>query len=211
LLLYDRYGRHAFQVALDFDLPSSILIDLIKYFLPYDGETKETIPHDLHRYAWINLVQKDRNSKLVDKILDKYALISNELANAEDTEGRKAINIASQACQRMIRESIYFCKRYEITTMDAPIHKSHTCVVHVAIDHNNDGDKVALKLMKNFDQFDREVVVRRQARLDPNYVISILRTYNHDEDELFKRDLLRRGFLEYKFCIVMPAAGNLHL
>ena len=62
--------------------------------------------------------------------------------------------------------------------------------------------------MKNFDQFDREIAVRKQAKLDANYVISVLRSYNNEEDEFFRKELLRRGFTDYKFCIVMPAADR---
>ena len=204
----DRYGRTAFQVALDFDLPPIILLEMVKYFLPIDPDTKQSIPPEIHRYAWVHLVQKDRNAKLVEMFLDRYAHLSNELANAEDAEGRTAVNIASQSCQRIIKESIYFCKRYEITTLDAPIHKSKTCVVHLAVDHGHDHERVALKLMKNRDQYVREVAVRKDAKLDERYVLSVIRHYDHEVDELYSEEVKRRGFDEYNYCIVMPAADR---
>eukprot|EP01037_Dinobryon_pediforme_P035952 gene35952-42638_t len=93
----DRYGQNAFQVALEYNVSDDILLELVQFFLPFDPTTKTPIPSEDHGYAWVNLVQKDRNADLVEKILQKYAYISTELANSTDSEGRKAVNIASQA------------------------------------------------------------------------------------------------------------------
>lgn len=204
----DRYGQNAFRVALEFNVSDDVLLELIHYFLPFDPETKEPIPADDHGYAWLSLVQKDRNAELVEKILQKYASICIELANATDNEGRNAVNIASQACQRIIRESTYFCKRYEITTLEAPVHLSRSCVVHLALDHRHSGEKVALKLMKNLDQYTREVAVRKEARLSNEFTINILRTHDVTIHDLYKEEILRRGWSEYLYCIVMPCADR---
>ena len=209
-LLYkvDRVGRHAFQVALDFDISESILVELFQFFLPVDFETKQPTSPLKHRYAWLYLVQTDRNSHLVEIFMDKYANLANELAFAEDSEGRMAINIASHVCQRIIKESIYFCKRYEILTLDAPVHKSKTCVLHIALDHGNDNERVALKFMKIRDQYIREVAVRKDANIDDRYVISVIRHYSYDVHELYDQEVKRRGFDEYLYCVVMPAADR---
>lgn len=209
-LLYkrDRYGQNAFQVALEYNVSNEILLELIHYFLPFDPVTRNPIPEEDHGYAWIFLVQKDRNAELVEKILYKHATICVELSKATDTEGRSAVNIASQSCQRIIRESTYFCKRYEVTTLESPVHISRTCVVHLALDHRHSGEKVALKLMKNLDQYTREVTVRKEAKLSTEFTINILRTHDIRVDDNYSEEIQRRGWGEYLYCIVMPCADR---
>ena len=209
-LLYkrDRYGQNAFQVALEYNVSNEILLELIHYFLPFDPLTRNPIPEEDHGYAWVFLVQKDRNADLVEKILYKHAAICVELSKATDTEGRSAVNIASQSCQRIIKESTYFCKRYEITTLESPVHLSRTCVVHLALDHRHSGEKVALKLMKNFDQYTREVTVRKEAKLSTEFTINILRTHDIRVDDKYAEEINRRGWDEYLYCIVMPCADR---
>ena len=58
-----------------------------------------------------------------------------------------AVYIASPLCQRHIKESLYFYRRYEIATIEVPHHKSATCTLHIAIDRANNDQKVALKFM----------------------------------------------------------------
>ena len=209
-LLYkrDRYGQNAFQVALEYNVSDEILLELIHYFLPLDPVSRNPIPEEDHGYAWIYLVQKDRNADIVEKILYKHASICMELAKATDSEGRSAMNIASHTCQRIIKESTYFCKRYEVTTLESPVHLSRTCVVHLALDHRHSGEKVALKLMKNFDQYNREVTVRKEARLSNDFTINILRTHDINSDDRYMEEIRRRGWDEYLYCIVMPCADR---
>jgi len=204
----DRYGQNAFRVALEYDVSDELLLELIRFFLPLDPETKVEILSENHGFVWANLVQKDSNAGLVEKICHKYSKICLELANSEDMEGRKAVNIASQACQKIIKESTYFCKRYEIITMDSPVHLSYSCVLHLAIDHKKDGEKVALKMMRNADQYFREVFVRKEAQLSDEFVVEILRGYDVIKDPLYAEEVVFKGFAEYPYCIVMPAADK---
>ena len=209
-LLYrrDRFGQNAFQVALEYRVSDDMLLELIRYFLPIDTVSLIPISEENHGYAWVELVQRDRNAELVEKILYKHASISIELSKAIDLEGRSAVNIASHSCQSMIKESTYFCKRYEITTLDAPVHLSRTCVVHLAFDHRHSGEKVAMKLMKNLDQFTREITVRKEAHLSTQFTINVLRTHDVRTDDLYGEEINRRGFSEYPYCIVMPYADR---
>jgi serine/threonine protein kinase len=132
------------------------------------------------------------------------------LGQTEDELGRKAVNIASGECQRVLRESTYLFKRYELLTLQNPHHKSATCIIHIAVDHGADGGEkqVALKFMSHRDQFDKEVSVREAAGLDPKYVISILRTHNGDEDGSFLVAMRRLGFDSYPYCLVMEKADR---
>jgi len=204
----DRYGQNAFQVALEYDIHEELLLELIRYFLPFDPETKSPVPAEHHGYVWLLLVQKDSNVGLVEKVIRRYSSICFELANAVDSEGRVAVNIASQACQRIIKESTYFCQRYEITTMEAPIHVSRTCILHLAIDHKNHGEKVALKMMKNVDQYSREVLVRRDAKLSNDFIVGIVRTFDVISNPEYLEAIKTLGFVDYPYCIVMPAADR---
>jgi len=202
----DRYGQNAFQVALEYDVSDEILLELIRYFLPIDPDSKSPIPVERHCFVWLDLVQKDKNVELVGKVLHKFANICSELSTALDNEGRLAVNVASQSCHKIIQESTYFCKRYEIITLEAPVHISRTCVLHLAIDHKRDGEKVALKMMRNIDQYSREVLVRKEANLSSEFTVGILRSLDAVGSPMYRDEINRRGFTEYPYCIVMPAA-----
>ncbi len=204
----DRYGHNAFQVALEYNVSDEILLELVHYFLPFDPVTKESISADNHGHVWTNMVQKDRNADLVEKILNKYSFIALQLSKAIDVEGRSAINIASHSCQRFIRESTYLCKRYEITTFESPIHLSRTCMVHVALDHRRDGEKVALKLTKNIDQYKREILVRKVSQLSKEFVIAVLRSHDVKTSEKYHEDIKRYGWDDFFYCIAMPCADK---
>jgi serine/threonine protein kinase len=132
------------------------------------------------------------------------------LGQTEDELGRKAVNIASGECQRVMRESTYLFKRYEVLTLQNPHHKSATCIIHIAIDHwAADNEKqVVLKFMCNRGPFEKETLMREAANLDPKYVISILRTHNGDEDNSFLVAMHRMGIHAYPYCIVMEKADR---
>jgi len=69
--------------------------------------------------------------------------------------------------------------------------------------------QVALKFMRNRDQFIREVEVRARCNFDGRYVLGILTSYDgasfESNDQKFRRDASLKGFLEYPYCIVMEA------
>jgi hypothetical protein len=77
------------------------------------------------------------------------------LANLEDANGRRAVDVAALKTKKAIMARLYFYRRYEITQRQ--VHKSGTCQVMIAVDHLADKQRVALKLMANQDQFEREV------------------------------------------------------
>ncbi len=51
-------------------------------------------------------------------------------------------------------------QRYKIANEEEPIHQSSTSVVFFATDIKDNNKKVALKLMKNYDEFEREIISR---------------------------------------------------
>ena len=100
-------------------------------------------------------------------------------------------------------------RRYEfVTPVDNPHHRSKTCMVLIAIDHKQDQQYVALKMLKYKAQFLTEISTREQGLFQENFVINILRTHDSNEDELFKNDAISKGVDEYPYCLVMPAADR---
>jgi serine/threonine protein kinase len=154
-------------------------------------------------------MQDDKYESLVKAVLEEYPAHVKELAHAKDALGRQAKDIAGQLhCQRLILQSLYFMGRYEITTLACPHHESSTCIIHLAIDHDQTNGRVALKLMAHRDQFMRERYVREEGMFDVKYVIGILCVYDSDESEEIKAKLTKAGFRSHPYCIVMNAGDR---
>jgi serine/threonine protein kinase len=210
LMSKDYDGRTALAAAIACHSDSKVILGLLSLALPFDLVTAAPIGAELHEYSWIKFIQRDEHASVVESVLDEYPQLCMLLGQTEDELGRKAVNIASGECQRVMRESTYLFKRYEVLTLQNPHHKSATCIIHIAIDHGAEGGEkqVALKFMSHRDQFDKEVSIREAAGLDPKYVISILRTHNGDEDGSFLVAMRRLGFDSYPYCLVMEKADR---
>jgi hypothetical protein len=73
--------------------------------------------------------------------------------------------------------------------------------------------KVALKFMKQEDQFERELDSREMYDLDSQHVVAVLHTHGgkedrEDEKNRFYTDLENEGLEEYKHALVMPFADS---
>jgi hypothetical protein len=77
------------------------------------------------------VVQMDSMNAVIDEIMNTYPYLAQELANTVDQDGRKAINIASYWNQSTILEYLYFLKRYDISDISSPQHKSATSVIYI--------------------------------------------------------------------------------
>jgi serine/threonine protein kinase len=109
-----------------------------------------------------------------------------------------------------------------------PAHKSATCIVAFAefyctIDAPDDApdaietvvsEEVALKFMKEKDQFDRELSIRAGLTRDRSFVIDVMhyhpggRKFKGDEAK-FKLSITesKKGFFkDYPYCVVLPQA-----
>jgi ABC-type phosphate transport system substrate-binding protein len=181
-----------------------VLLELIKIALPVDVVTKAPKPPHQHGYAWHTIVQSDKYIDIVSQIMHMYPDIATELANAADADGRLAVNVASAQCQRVIRESIYFYRRYEILTLDVPHYISRSCLIHLAIDHRQDKTPVALKFLKKASHFQREIRFRKEFCLIEKFVLPLFNTHDADYDDDFRAELERRKLADYPYCIVMP-------
>eukprot|EP00597_Dinobryon_sp_UTEXLB2267_P002894 CAMPEP_0170058004 /NCGR_PEP_ID=MMETSP0019_2-20121128/787_1 /TAXON_ID=98059 /ORGANISM="Dinobryon sp., Strain UTEXLB2267" /LENGTH=1211 /DNA_ID=CAMNT_0010262831 /DNA_START=1869 /DNA_END=5504 /DNA_ORIENTATION=- len=206
LLERDYDGKTAFEHCLESEGYYEAVLKIVRDRLPFDPVTKLPVPSEKHGFVWTKVVQSFKYAKIVKSAIDEFIHISHELAHAKDDEGRPAVYIASPLCQRHIKESLYFYRRYEIAAIDVPHHKSATCTLHIAIDHGNNDQRVALKFMAVKDQYLIEQEIRRLGDFHEDYVISILRCHDGEIDPAFHQEVVRRGLQKYPYCIVMPAA-----
>ena len=141
-----------------------------------------------HNYAlWFVIVQEDGSSDVelfAAKLLSIVeALVSSHstLADAKDADGRAAVDVASKPMKSIMQSLLLWHGRYRITE-PRPEHISASCFVFKAIDeHTIDTEtgqpiKIALKLMRLKDQFQREISTRDKL-FDQEYVMHILQTH----------------------------------
>ena len=126
---------------------------------------------EAHDYTlWFVIVQGDGSGDVVlfTKLLAIVeALVSSypTLAAAKDADGRAAVDVASKPMKLIMQSVLLWHGRYRITE-SRPEHISATCFVFKAVDeHTIDKEtgqpiKVALKLMRLKDQFQRELATR---------------------------------------------------
>jgi len=101
---------------------------------------------------------------------------------------------------------IYHIGRYKLGSM---LHKSATSCVISASDSNSEADsRVALKFMKDRDQFDREQSAR--MGLPTNCVIPIIQSFDGDSDMAFVEAVSKQDVLssEYRYLLVLPLSDK---
>ena len=154
----DYHERNAFEVATAMQCDDEIVAALLKHSLPFDVHTKKERPLSEHQNAWPQVVQLDAYHNVVARLLEEYPHLNELLANFRDEKGRTIIEIATK-CKAVIKESLYFLKRYKLKTPNAPHHQSATCILHMATDyspiHGPEGLDVAIKFMRFEEQYMR--------------------------------------------------------
>ena len=142
---------------------------------------------EAYNYAlWFVIVQVADTSdvNLFAKIVAMVeAMVSSHpaLAAAKDVDGRAAVDVASKPMKLIMQSVLLWHGRYRITE-PRPEHISATCFVFKAVDeHIIDKEtgqpiKVALKLMRLKDQFQREISTRTKD-FDQEHVMALLQTY----------------------------------
>ena len=156
-----------------------------------------------HNYQDImQLVYNDNNADLLSIMLEKYAANVAEIAYIVDDGDRTVLSMSSNKCKKIFQKYLFFMSRYDFVNVRAE-HKSLTCAVYIATDDHTKVT-VAVKLMRDKDSFLRELASR--DGLDGKYIISALKSYNGDDDASFRAELVRKGYSEYNYCIIMPAA-----
>ena len=140
----------------------------------------------------------------------------------EATEGKAADAIDQDGLRAILKElgvggsddDRLFAKRWE--RWDADCNGAISEAEFVALCKreldNNQCRQLVFKFMKEKDQFQREVVSRRQNDLDPRRVISVLQTYDSETDAAFREAVAGqpegRPGKEYKYAIVMLCADR---
>jgi hypothetical protein len=81
-------------------------------------------------------------------------------------------------------------------------------MLYIGIDHKTERSKCALKLMKDKSQYEREIEARQLGNFDNRFVVNILQNYNGEEDIIYMKEFVRRGFENFHFCVVMPAGDR---
>jgi hypothetical protein len=219
-------GKTAFELAfevqegMDVEVISALLLSCLPpvdsdVYVELGASTKSARFRDSEDWEtfcryWTRVVQQDRFAPALSSVLDAAADLAADLSEAVDAEGRQALNIASPACRTVIEKALFFVRRYEITTLECPLHKSKTSIVHFAVDHEDGKRKVALKFMSSREQFNREVNIRSGAGFDGDLIVAIIRTYDTEVDAVYQSELSRKGFSAFPLLIVMEA-GDLTL
>jgi hypothetical protein len=111
---------------------------------------------------WIEVVKHSNGDSyvdLVEQFLEQHLDSIEELANASDGQGGKAVELAKKDCKKAISDRRLFHKRFKIKE-GKPEHQSATCLVVFGEDFASQDDRskwVALKFMKDHEQFQREL------------------------------------------------------
>ena len=209
LMIKDNDGNTAFDFALeDQNCDIRVITSLLSHSLPIDKYTKEKVSPLIHGYSWTKAVQSDRFSGAIKSILSEHSMLAYELSMVKDMEKRSSVDIACPQIKKLLMMNLYMLKRYDVTTLSTPHHQSETCIVHLAIDREDNDRRVALKFMKDREQFLREIKSRSQGDYSEEYVVGILRIYDGLEDTFFLSELNRKNLQNYPHCIVMEAGDR---
>ena len=166
----------------------------LSFFAESENPSKEKLQKDDH-LLWFLIIQMDpplpssssdnsRLQKLFASLMEKIKILVSaypELASAKDANGRAAVDVASKPMKSIMQSVLLWHGRYRITE-PRPDHTSATCFVFKAVDeHTIDSEtnqpiKVALKLMRLKDQFQREISTRDKG-FNQEHVMHILQTH----------------------------------
>lgn len=197
-------------------LPKTVA-EILLLTMPLQYATGEPYPEHYSTWTYLLAECHDKYFESVDIVLQKYdqaAAYIKYLSNFPDGQGHKAIDIATTKCLREILVRMYFCGRYEIHKGNY-MHKSMNSLIRLAVDHEDDKRLVALKFMRNRQQFDREVNLRGGLSVGlgtgmkaNDYVLEMLRYMDSDGDPIYRQEAARKGYGQYAYCIVMVAADR---
>ena len=161
----DVNGKLPIQVAMDKKRDIAVISRLLLYSLPFTtrGDIKD-FPGGPNMWIHVLTDTNDEYVEAVDYVLSQFLKESHDsieavdhiklLAECRDRLGRSALDVSTPKCKHAIMSSMLFNSRYELKNRH-PEHQSATCVLHLAEDHNENHQLVALKIMRNKDQFYR--------------------------------------------------------
>jgi serine/threonine protein kinase len=178
--------------------------------LNYEAEKQD---HCDNGTAWALLVQQvdDASFNVVEKLLDQHEGHIFELAKGQDINGRHFIDIASARIQNELYMRLYLNRRFEIAVGPAE-YKSMSSLVLFAKDHGEESCysepvPVAMKFMKQEQQYLAELQVRNKAQFDSNFVVAAL-AYFDPSHEKFRASAIAKGYQDYPYCVIMTWADT---
>ena len=205
-LTYPGTDTSLIHYAVDQNMSAEYIDILLPYFMPVHPVTGE--PTDHHRHGWTRVISHtnppDKYLSTVRDILNVYSAHVESLSSVLDEAGRVALHVATPKCKAEILSYVYFMQRYEFKGGSAE-HQSATCIVRFATD-TEEGKNVALKFMRSKAQFVREYSTRQSSQFSEDYVLGILRTLDSDSHVDIEKEFLRKGFQNYRYCLIMPQA-----
>lgn len=221
LNMIHRYSDDAmsvFDLALQCNLEDVDMIEkIMTSLLPYDAISMKPVSPDIHRYAWIKLVQQDKFSQTVTTILETYPNLRLLLASCTNAQGHSAIDIASNANKIILRDYCLFMKKFSFDgnfqkLLEVTLIPSSTqtlvveAIMHASTNESPVTTKVMLKFLKNKDAFLNEISIRNYPSFDSNLCMKVLESFN-TYDKFVASELQRFLYLsEFSYILVMPLA-----
>ncbi len=158
-------------------------------------------------------------AQAVGKFLDKHSDRVSEVMKWKDYSGRTAAATALTACKDAMLSRVLFMGLYDIPDSLQHEYKSATCTVYLA--HRVEGEErttVALKFMKNTDEFEREKSSREillaprsgQEQTFQDYIVESTDSYHHKVAAFHSAVQKRKWLVDYSnpCLLVMPAADR---
>ena len=177
-------------------------------------------------YCWTTIIQRNEDfaAQVVSRIMSIHKDKCDHLCFTLDSFGRKHLDIASIKCKLIMNKNRFLHERYDLK-QGPPEHKSNTSLIRFATDQksggfsksdyshvSSSGALVAMKFMRNRDQFLSEINSRNVADFSPEYVVSLLHSYDGDsleqDDVLFRQDAIVKGYLDYPYCAILTVADQ---
>jgi len=171
---------------------------------------------------WVSLVSHKSSDTesilaLVEKFLDEHSDHVSDIMKWRDYGGRSAEANSMPKCKRAMTNRVFFLGLYDIPDVVQHEYMSATCTLYIV--DRVEGDKktrVALKFMKNEDEFLREISSRQQL-LAPSVgqqetpqdcIIEIIESYDVSHAAFQGAVQKRKGLVDYDHpcLLVMPAA-----
>jgi serine/threonine protein kinase/Leucine-rich repeat (LRR) protein len=213
----------ALQADDNADIPEAVLFTLVDDSMNLELKRDKDL-HDNFASPWVTLVQSNHDVAfaVVQRLLGKYDGQAEVLAASVDSVGRRCVDLASPRCKEALSQSLMLHRKFELK-QGPPEHKSATSLVRFATMHTRAADddgassetvqtSVALKFMKHRAQYVTEIGARSSGNFDGEYVIMVKESYDgessEDENVAFRASAIKKGYLDYKFCVVMDVADN---
>jgi serine/threonine protein kinase len=193
-------------------------VDLINELLGLRQERAPVVAQQL----WVSLVSHKSSDAasiltLIEKFLDHHSQHVIDIVKWRDHGGRSAEANSMPKCKRAMTNRVFFLGLYDIPDGAQHEYMSATCTLYIV--DRVDGDKrtpVALKFMKNKDEFLREISSRQQLlapivghqQTQQDCIIEIIDSYDSSHAAFQGAVQKRPGLVDYEHpcLLVMPAA-----